>query len=73
MSLESILQLPSCVSETQKETVRNGTERVSSRLATPPHLLVYTILRVIGDSNIPLSSQIANSRSPNFSQNLMKV
>ena len=27
----------------------------------------------IGDSNIPPSSQIANSRSTNFSQNLMKV
>ena len=44
MSLESMLQLLSCVSETGKETVRNGTGKVSSRLAASPHLPVCIIL-----------------------------
>ena len=38
MSLESMLQLLSCISETQKKMVR---------LAAPPHLPVCIILRVI--------------------------
>ena len=35
MSLESTLQLLSCVTETLEETVRNYTERVSSRFHLP--------------------------------------
>ena len=46
MSLESMLQLLSCVSETRKETVRNGMERVSSKLTVPHHPPVRTILGV---------------------------
>ena len=70
MSLESILQLLSCVSETRKETVRNGTGKVSSRLAAPPHLLVRTtILGVIAAESTECltasSSQICCKLRPN--------
>ena len=35
MSIRSMLQLLSYVSDTRKETTRNGTERLGSRLAVP--------------------------------------
>ena len=47
MSLERMLQLFSCLTETQKEMVRNGTGSVSSRVAVAPHHLVCTNMGVI--------------------------